>query len=144
MNSKKLKTGIISLICVVTVTVAIIFAVKSNSNPDMESIASKAVQIEVYDFWATETVYTLTEEEKANFLNTLKNITVGAEFTTEEVYYGSRAEEYLITLSNGKEITLSASGPGLCIDGKRYKCDNETLKTLSFYFSKYCDAKTNN
>ncbi len=144
MNSKQLKTSIISLMCVVAIAVAIIFAVKSNSDSDIESIASKAILVEVYDFWATKTVYTLTEEETTDFLNTLKNLTVGAEFTTEEVYYGSRTKEYLITLSNGEEITLSASGPGLCVDGKRYECDNETLKTLSFYFSKYCNVKTNN
>lgn len=142
MNSKKLKTGIISLMCVVAVAV-IIFAVKSNSVTNVERIASDAVQVEVYDFWGTETVYTLTEEEKTDFLNTLKNLTVGAEFTTEEVYYGSRTKEYLITLSNGEEITLSASGPELCVDVKRYECDNETLNKLSFYFSKYCNAKTN-
>lgn len=86
-------------------------------------------------------VYTLTDEETAEFVDCLKRAEVTAFATSIRGGFAGVDKPFLVRLHGGETIEIDPiPGPGyLCIDGQYYKCDDQTCDTLSEMFDAYAE-----
>lgn len=84
-------------------------------------------------------VYTLTDEETAEFVECFKNVKTSS-FAAHVIGIVGDASQFLIFKNSGAAVEITLYGEYLNIDGKYYKCDYEDCSALIEMVNTYAET----
>lgn len=139
----KLLTVLVTLIsCLLLISSGIIIHLLKSplSNIDNDDVYS----VMMLDTFNGKTLYTFTEDEQLEIIETLNSIDIPLKSTEEHKNYdGTAAFMYRLVKGNGEHVYFAANSPFLTINGKGYKCGSEPLQKLNDIYLKHYQRISN-
>lgn len=138
MNRKVILILAVSLLSVALVFAFVIFAIQPKTlfaNLQSEDVAYIEVTYGGYP------PYQLAEEDQSRLINHLRQVKVLKTEHEWMEYEGAISRMFLLHMTNGSQISVSASSPLFIVDGTTYQCDDyDTCHAISQIYFSYADT----
>ncbi len=96
---------------------------------------------EIFILFGTYEPYQLSEKERDEFINMLKDVVIYKKDNTYVEYTGVQTQMFCIKKTNGKKIYISAANPFFIINGTGYRTEYAPCDRLSSFYVEIIQKK---